>query len=102
MLRKGDSVLIHLQGGPCPPSPRGGAAWSLFPQLAALGRALRARRMVFGHLDPRLRVARIAARSSAIVVVAVPMRPTTMPAAWFASTVASSNEPPAPSARAQV
>ena len=35
---------LDPKGGLCPPSPRGKTAWSLFPRLAALGRALRARR----------------------------------------------------------
>src|SRR5439155_88619 len=40
--------------------------------------------------------------SSSAPTVAVPILPTTTPAAWLASTVASSSVPPAPSARAQV
>ena len=33
------------EGGLCPPSPRGKAAWSLFPGSLSLGRALRTRRV---------------------------------------------------------
>src|SRR5438552_3326280 len=39
--------------------------------------------------------------SSSALTVAVPIFPTTTPAAWLASTVASSSVPPAPSASAQ-
>src|SRR5262249_38098973 len=43
-----------------------------------------------------------AARSSLAVTLAVPTFPTTTPAAWLASIVASSSVPPAPRASAQV
>src|SRR5262249_11052453 len=51
---------------------------------------------------PHRQLRRSAARSSGPVTVAVPTFPTTTPAAWFASTVASSSVPPAPSASAHV